>query len=81
MGIDIDIADNIPSNPPASGPPTATLRTNPAASRAPPAAMERAEAEHPGWAESAKIHDFLKILKNHDFHRKIKVAKSIGGRF
>ena len=40
--------------------------------------MEGAAAEHPGWAESAQILDFLKILKNHDFRRKIKIAESIG---
>ena len=58
MGIYIDITDNIPSNPPASGPPTATRRTDPATSRAPPAAIERAAADHPGWTESGPNHGF-----------------------
>ena len=54
-------------------------RADPATSRAPPAAMERAAADHPGWTESGPNHGFPEILKNHDFHRKIQVAKSIGG--
>ena len=56
--IGMDIPDNIPSNPTASGPPTATPRTDPAASRAPLDLMEEAAAEHPGWAESAQIYGF-----------------------
>ena len=58
MRIDTDLTDNIPSNPPASGSPTATPRTDPAASRAPPVAMERAAAEHPGWTESGPNYGF-----------------------
>ena len=58
MGISMDITDNIPSNPPASGPPTATPRTDTAASRALPVAMERAAADHPGWPESGQNHGF-----------------------
>ena len=62
MGIGMDITDNIPSNPPASGPPVATPRTDPAASRALPAAMERAAANHPGWTESDQNHGFPENL-------------------
>ena len=67
----MDITDNIPSNPPASGPPAATHGPIP-----PPLDLFR-----PPWSEQqpttldgpkvSKTMDFLKILKNHDFRRKI----------
>ena len=62
MGIGMDITDNIPSNFLASGPPVATPRTDPAASRALPVAMERAAADHPGWPESDPNHEFPENL-------------------
>ena len=44
----MDDTDMIPDTFLDSGTPTAPPRTDPVASRAPPAGMERAAAEHPG---------------------------------
>ena len=56
--IGTDITDNIPSNHPTFGVPTATPRTDPASSRALPVAMEGAAAKHPGLTESGQNHGF-----------------------